>query len=67
MALAISTLQYLESSEGLRQEGVVAGSCRDATAGESSLGGHSRSLNGEIVFGDLRHGWILNRMALSKM
>ena len=67
MALAVSTLQYLESSEGLRQEAVAAGSCCDATTGESSLRGHSGSLNGEIVFGDLRHGWILNRMALSKM
>ena len=67
MALAVSTLQYLEGSEGLRQERVAAGSCCDATAGESSLRGHSGSLNGKIVFDNLRHGWILNRMALSKM
>ena len=37
MALTVSTLQYLESSESFWQESIVAGSCCDATAGKCAL------------------------------
>ena len=50
MALTVSTLQYLESSESFWQESIVVGSCCDAAAGKCMLQWHSRSLNGKVVF-----------------
>ena len=38
-----------------------------ATTGKSPLQWHSRSLNREVVFHDLRHSGILNRVVLSKV
>ena len=67
MAMMVSTLQYLESSEGFWQESIAADSCCDAAAGKCVLRWHSRSLNGKVVFGNFRHNGILNGMALSKL